>query len=87
MATRRLWLPLSAIQFIEKRIYGVRIEDVVGMPENNKMRVLEKLDLHPEEDKRLVEDFLFFASKGIKLKYLKSIFEDFISIHAMSDSR
>jgi hypothetical protein len=86
MATRRMWLPLSAIQFIEKRIYGTRTKDVECVPENKEVNVLEKLELHPVEDKQLVEDFLFFASKGIKLKYLKSIFEDFKQGEAMSVS-
>ncbi len=86
MATRRMWLPLSAIQFIEKRIYGTRPQTEEHVPENKEMNVLVKLALDPVEDKQLVEDFLFFASKGIKLKYLKSIFEDFKQGEAMSVS-
>lgn len=73
--TRKFWLPLAAAQFVEKEILERRQRAIKStIPSVNMTRDFGKIPF--VKDEVFFEDLMFFAVKGIKMKYLIQIFTD-----------
>ena len=63
------------MQHIDRSVHAARLPNQENRREG--MKVIGKLDFSQEgEDGIFLKDLLFFAHKGLKVKYLKMIFED-----------
>jgi hypothetical protein len=86
---RKFWLPLAAAQFVEKEILEKRQRAVrSAIPSVNMTRDYGQIPF--SRDEVFFEDLMYFAVKGIKMKYLIQIFTDLkysnsISQPAISD--
>lgn len=78
MPARKLWLPLAATQFIDNHVIWARDyqAETAFNASSCKFGPEKLIELRLGKNEQAIEDFYFFLNKGIRVEYLKRIFED-----------